>query len=125
LFRGDSVFIDQNLPGNSYTVTLDVIGPTTGSYAALTVGNAEATLALSAAAETLSVAGLTTLSAGTINISNTSTLSTGTFLGVAARSARATACSTSPVLRHCPRVRSRSSIAARCLRPRLRSPAAH
>jgi hypothetical protein len=31
LFRGDSVFIDQNLPGNSYTVTLDVIGPTTGS----------------------------------------------------------------------------------------------
>jgi hypothetical protein len=81
LFRGDSVFIDQNLPGNSYTVTLDVIGPTTGSYAALTVGNAEATLALSAAAETLSVAGLTTLSAGTINISNTSTLSTGTFLG--------------------------------------------
>jgi hypothetical protein len=78
---GDAVFIDQSLPGNSYTVRLDATEPTTGSYAALTVGIGEATLALSLASKTLSIAGLTKLSAGTIDISNASTLSTGTFLG--------------------------------------------
>ena len=78
---GDSVFLNQNLAGSGYTVTLNASEPTTGSYAALTVGIGEATLALNAASKTLTVAGLTVLSAGTIDISNTSTLSTGAFLG--------------------------------------------
>jgi hypothetical protein len=76
----DLVFLNNTTKGGAYTVTLDASQPASGSYGALTVGNAVATLALSAASKTLSITGLTTLSAGNINISGTSTLSTGTFL---------------------------------------------
>jgi Hint domain len=75
----DSVFITRSNT-SAYTVTLDTSQPATGSYAALTVGSAQATLALSVDGTSLSVAGATTLSAGTINISNAATLATGTFL---------------------------------------------
>ena len=75
----DSVSLIGNNTSN-YTVTLDTSQPASGSYAALTVGIAKATLALSVANETLSVSGSTTLNAGNINISNTATLATGTFV---------------------------------------------
>ena len=75
----DSVFITRS-SGSAYTITLGASQPSTGSYAALTEGASQATLALSVDSATLSVAGATTLSAGTVNISNTATLSTGTLL---------------------------------------------
>jgi hypothetical protein len=75
---GDTVFLSRS--SSAYTVTLDTSRPATGSYAALTVGSAQATLALSVDGTALSVAGATTLSAGTINISNNATLSTGTLV---------------------------------------------
>jgi Hint domain len=76
---GDTVFLSRS-SSSAYTVTLDTSRPATGSYAALTVGSAQATLALSVDGTALSVAGATTLSAGTINISNNATLSTGTLV---------------------------------------------
>ncbi len=86
--KGDSVFINGTLTG-PYTVTLDTSQPAalgTGGEGLdnLTVGNADATLVLSAAGKTLTVVradnkAVTTLSAGTIDISNTSTLTTDFF----------------------------------------------
>src|SRR3954464_134653 len=78
---GDDVFINQTL-GGAYTVTLDATQPGSGiGLNSLSVGNANATLALSAASKTLTVhnagtAATTALSAGAIKITNTSTLTT-------------------------------------------------
>jgi hypothetical protein len=76
---GDSVFLTRTNIGN-YVVSLNAIEPAGGgSYAALTVGNSQATISLGVVGNTLSVSGNTGLSIGTINISSTSTLATGSF----------------------------------------------
>jgi len=72
---GDTVQLSQALSG-PYTVHLDT---NEGSYAALTISAANATLAFYSGGLTLSVSGATTLSAGDVAIAGDAALDTGTF----------------------------------------------
>ena len=72
---GDTVQLSQALKG-PYTVHLDT---NEGTYAALTIAAANATLALYYGGLTLSVSGATTFSAGDVAIAGNAALDTGTF----------------------------------------------